>query len=483
MRHEGVGYILGFCCLNFIAISQMISLQNIKSIAHAQFPLKEVNLWVGPNGSGKSIVTQWMQLMQSNSAKVEKTPKQFPSIYLFPDEEDWKNWAPRGDLSKTIQWQTQIQFMGAPLDVYVQYAHSELIKSALHHDRRCAQPVQVVIEYNGEVLMQYKVQEHFIYPVAIMNVLLKQTRHLGFPEAEEWEEFFKVSFAKAKDFDVQRIKDFMEVVPAELHREHAWQETFFMEFKSTLLKQQLSIRYGTKYELCWKFIDLMLTSCINESIGVFQQAYVIKPKRDLQLNDLTRERKSKFLKKYFGIKPIEKWMHFDNGDAAGRKLFFEVEGSVVAFNRLSQGQKNIVRWVEEWVNVLSMLDATRGQLFFESPRLLIIESPPEGLHPQWQRQWIRMIWETSRIYSNAKIIFHAYHSFLLEALEDLIIREVMSSSQLSVLHFSKNREGITEVLPMSKGYFGSWGLTKIEGCTGSGTFEFTRQLNQMYMRN
>ena len=134
MRHEGVGYIPGFCCLNFIAISQMISLQNIKSIAHAQFPLKEVNLWVGPNGSGKSIVTQWMQLMQSNSAKVEKTPKQFPSIYLFPDEEDWKNWAPRGDLSKTIQWQTQIQFMGAPLDVYVQYAHSEFIKSALHHD-------------------------------------------------------------------------------------------------------------------------------------------------------------------------------------------------------------------------------------------------------------------------------------------------------------------------------------------------------------
>jgi len=461
----------------------MLSIQNIKSIAQAQLPLKEINLWIGHNGSGKSIITQWLQLLQRNLSKSENALKQFPAINLFPEEEDWKQWAPFGDCTKTSFWQTQTRFMGAALQVKVEYAQTDFVKSILHHDRRCAQPMQVVIEYNGEILMQYKVHEHFIYPAAIMNLLLKQTTQWGFPEAGEWEEFFKVSLAKAKEFDRKQIKEFLEIVPAEMHRTHAWQETFFLEFKSTLLKEQLSIRYGNKYELCWKFIDLLLSRCIHESIGIFQHAHVIKPKRDLQLNDLTRERKSKMLRTYFGMKPVERITRFDNGEPAGKVLFLEVDGKKIPTQALSQGQKNITRWVEEWVNVLSMLDVTRGQLFFESPLLIIIENTPEGLHPQWLLQWVRMLWETSRVYSNVRIIFHAYHPFLVEAFEDLIIKEAMNSAQLSVLQFSKNREGLTEILPMTKGYFGNWNLTKNEMNSGSGTFEFTRQLNQMYMRN
>jgi hypothetical protein len=460
-----------------------LQLSHLKSISEASMDLSQINLLVGANGSGKSILTQWIQLLQRNMNKSGPAQVQFPNLVLFPKGSDWQDWAPFGQYINVSECTMHGTFMGAELSFQCQYAQSDFVKSGLQLDRQCAQPVRFVIEYNGECLMEYKVDEHTIFPKAIMKLLWRQTRQMGFPEPEEWEDFFKVSYAKAKDFDPYRIQEFIEIVPEVLQRQHKWQETFYLEFKSTLLKEQLSIRYGFRYELCWKFIELFLQRCVQEYMGIFERAQVIQPKRDLELDDLTRSRKCACLQKYFGMKPILRPLKYDNGHLAGQELFMEINGKCFPYSALSQGQKNICRWVEEWANALAQWEFSRGQLFFESPRLMIIEQPVEGIHPQWQRQWVRMIWETTSIFTNARILVHAHQPFLLDAFEDLIVQEVMSPDELRVYHFSLNRDGMTELHPLRKGYFGGWSMVRNESRSHQGTFEFTRQLNQMYMRN
>ena len=166
-----------------------LKINSLKSIGTTvDFTLRDVNFFVGPNGSGKSILAGLIQLFKRNDTVRDFRRRQFPPLTYFDAQEDWRNWAHKGNFSKASTVVRSISFLNRKANLMVKIKDSSTVSSGKDKEWMAAQVESFIIQDGQMPLLIWGPEERRINTRQMAIYLFKAIQEYGMITAEEWEE-------------------------------------------------------------------------------------------------------------------------------------------------------------------------------------------------------------------------------------------------------------------------------------------------------
>jgi AAA15 family ATPase/GTPase len=430
-----------------------IKINSLKSIGTTvDFNLRDVNFFVGLNGSGKSILAGLIQLFKRNDTVRDFRRRQFPPLTYFDAQEDWRNWAHKGNLSKASTVVRSISFLNRKANLMVKIKDSSSVSSGKDKEWMAAQVESFIIQDGQMPLLIWGPEERRINTREMAIYLFKAIQEYGIITAEEWEEEMDIPLKDGSRLCSGMFKKYIAEGP-EFYEDNGSQLHFFyLDIQSMFFRRRLSITNNQAFEPIALLMEKVLLYFQEAMLTFLIDSPVLTGKRKLQWEENRMEKKNQLAQDYFGISIDQQKISLEDGTFQGRQLFAEYQGRKEAFEKCSRGIQSVCSWIEEWTDAVHKLNRQSDSLFFSAEKVIFIQNPEKFLHSVWQRKLLRMILDEASNHTHWKIVIETHSQVLIDEIKLGISKNELERSDVALFCFSKDDKFQTSIqqLPLDR---------------------------------
>lgn len=441
-------------CFPFVQNRSMhIKINSLKSIGTTvDFTLRDVNLFVGPNGSGKSILPGLIQLFKRNDTVRDFRRRQFPPLTYFDAQEDWRNWAHKGNLSKESTIVRSISFLNRKANLMVKINDSSSVRSGKDKEWMAAQVETFIIQDGQMPLLIWGPNERIINTRQIAIYLYKAIQEYGMITAEEWEQEMDIPLKDGSMLCSNLFRKYIEDGPEFYEDSGSHLHFFYLDIQSMFFRRRLSITNNPAFEPIALLMEKVLLYFQQAMITFLIDSPVLVGKGKLQWEENRIEKKNQLAQDYFGFFIDQQKIVLEDGTFQGRQLFVEYQGRKEALEKCSRGIQSVCSWIEEWTDAVQKIKRQSDSLFFSAEKVIFIQNPEKFLHSIWQRKLLRMMLDEAGNQANWKIVIETHSQVLIDEIKRGISRNELERSDVALFCFSKDDKFQTSMqqLPLDR---------------------------------
>jgi AAA15 family ATPase/GTPase len=413
-----------------------IKLKNLLSIDKTvDITLRPINFFIGQNGSGKSILSDVIQLFKANALQNETLKKHFPILSRFDHHSDWRSWVNQGDLSKEVIITRSCNFLYRKVILKVKITHCFRSNESANPQKASAEINSFIIQDGQNILMHWSKEERWINNRLLATFLYRAIHEHGHLSSQEWEDELDISPRFSDQLTTDLLLEYIQSHPENFSDETGAQPFFYLDLSALFFRHRLSIRNNAKFDSVTALMEKVLAQFQKEMNHFLMDTPILSGERKKMGMEKPSPQKERYASEYFGFSLLHKKIQSEDGTYLGQELFISAEGREDRLERFGMGYQKVCGWIDQWTDVIKILERETDSILFSSERLVIVHYPENYLSPQWQRQLLRMMADDVQRFPQLRLVFITHSQEFIRAASDMIGQGMVERNAVGVFQF------------------------------------------------